>query len=182
VIERDTVGTQATEEALPMNQILVTYLDAEFFGEYQALRDQLMDVISDDDLGYAVGGTSPTLGTLCREIGEIEHSYVESFKTFSQAFDFRHPDPRVEASVVALRAWYTELDRDLMAALDALTEADTTSRRITRGDFDQDYFSPLPTEQLDVYREALLIFYGKVSVYLKAIGVTLPRQWQAWIG
>jgi hypothetical protein len=40
----------------------------------------------------------------------------------------------------------------------------------------------LPTEQLDVYRGALLIFYGKVGVYLKAIGVTLPPQWQAWIG
>ena len=165
-----------------MNPILATYLDAEFFGEYQALRDQLMDVISDDDLSYSVGGTSATLGALCREIGEIEHSYVESFRTFSQNFDFRHPDPQVDASVAALRAWYTELDRDLIAALEALTEADTTSRRINRGDFDEDYFSPLPMEQLDVYREALLIFYGKVSVYLKAIGIPLPPQWQSWIG
>ena len=165
-----------------MNPTLATYLEAEFFGEYLGLRDQLLDAISDGDLGYEVGGTSPTLGALCREIGEIEHSYVESFRTFSQNFDFRHPDAWVEASVAALRAWYTELDQDLMAALEGLTEADTTSRRITRGDFDQDYFSPLPTEQLDVYREALLIFYGKASVYLRVLGKPFSGQWQGWIG
>jgi hypothetical protein len=27
----------------------------------------------------------------------------------------------------------------------------------------------------------LLIFYGKASVYLKALDKTLPEQWQAWI-
>jgi hypothetical protein len=166
----------------PMNPILATHLTAEFFGEYQALRDQLMEIVSDDDLGYRVGGTSSTLGALCREIGEIEHSYVESLRTFRQDFDFQHPDPRIETSVAALRAWYAELDRDLMAALERLSEADLTSRRIVRGDFEEDYFSPLPTEQLDVYREALLIFYGKASIYLRALGTTFPPQWQAWIG
>ncbi len=166
-----------------MNPILATYLEAEFFAEYQALRDQLMEIVSDDDLGYGVGGTSSTLGALCREIGEIERSYVESFRTFRQDFAFRHPDPgTVETSVAALRGWYAELDRDLMAALETLSEADLTSRRIVRGDFEESYFSPLPTEQLDVYREALLIFYGKASVYLRALGRTLPPQWQAWIG
>jgi hypothetical protein len=44
------------------------------------------------------------------------------------------------------------------------------------------YFSPLPKAQLDVYREALLIFYGKVTVYLHAIERPLPGQWGDWIG
>jgi hypothetical protein len=55
-------------------------------------------------------------------------------------------------------------------------------RRIIRGDFDEEYFSPLPKIQLDVYREALLICYGKVSVYLRAIDRPLPGQWLDWIG
>ncbi len=63
-----------------------------------------------------------------------------------------------------------------------LSEDDIANRRIVRGDFDVDDFAPLPKVQLDVYREALLIFYGKVSVYLRAMGKTLPRQWQEWIG
>ena len=45
-----------------MNQILATYLAAEFFDEYQALRDQLLEIVTDDDLGFRLGGTTVTLG------------------------------------------------------------------------------------------------------------------------
>ncbi len=165
-----------------MDPILTSYLASEFFDEYRALRDQLLDIVGDEDLAVSLGGTSATLGALCREIGEIEHSYVESFRTFRQDFDYRHPDAAIETSVLALRGWYAELDRELMAALETLSEADVMSRRILRGDFEEDYFSPSVTEQLDVYREALLIFYGKASVYLRAMGKTLPPQWKLWIG
>jgi len=51
-----------------------------------------------------------------------------------------------------------------------------------RSDFDESFFSPLPKEQLDTYREALLIFYGKVSVYLKSMGKTRSKEWRDWIG
>ena len=165
-----------------MNSILAAYLPAAYFDEYQALRDQLMEIVADEDLRYRVGGTTVTLGALCREIGEIERSYVESFRTFRQDFDYRHPDPLIETSVAALQQWYADLDRDLMAVLETLSEADTTSRRIVRSDYDPGYYSPLPTEQLDVYREALLIFYGKTSIYLRGLGKTFPPQWQLWIG
>jgi len=46
-----------------------------------------------------------------------------------------------------------------------------------RGDF-----KLRPAIQLSIYNEALLIFYGKASVYLKAMGKTLPEQWEDWIG
>jgi hypothetical protein len=59
---------------------------------------------------------------------------------------------------------------------------DLTRRRIVRGDFEVGHFSPSIREQLDVYREALLIFYGKASVYLRALDKTLSPQWQTWIG
>jgi hypothetical protein len=165
-----------------MNQTLAIYLEDTFLDEYQALRDQLIEILSDDDLGVRVGAASATLGALCREIGEIEHSYIEAFRTFRQDFEYRHPDPRMEASVAALKEWYAALDRDLMTALEELSEADVSSRRITRLDFEEDYFSPLPIKELDVYREALLIFYGKASVYLRAMDRALPPQWQHWIG
>ena len=50
------------------------------------------------------------------------------------------------------------------------------------GDYGVDDFSPLPAQELDIYREALLIFYGKVSIYLRLMGRELPRHWQEWIG
>ena len=165
-----------------MNSITASYLVESFFPEYQGLRDQLMEILRDEDLGIRLGGGTASLGALCREIGEIEHSYVESFRTFRQDFSYRNPDPDIEDSVAALKAWFAQLDRDLMAAVQALSEDDIANRRIIRGDFDQEYFSPLPKAQLDVYREALLIFYGKVTVYLRAIERPLPRQWADWIG
>ena len=164
-----------------MNSTLSDYLTAEFFEEYQALREQLLDLVEDEDLRISLGGTSPTLGALCREIGEIEHAYIDSFRAFRQDFSYRHPQGDVEASVAALRAWYGDLDRQLNAALEALSSEDMT-RRIVRADFEEDYFSPTPTEQLDVYREALLIFYGKASIYLRALSKPFPDQWRAWIG
>jgi hypothetical protein len=69
-----------------------------------------------------------------------------------------------------------------MASLEGLSEDDIANRRIVRSDFDIDDFAPLPAVQLDIYREALLIFYGKVSVYLRAMGKTLPKRWVEWIG
>jgi hypothetical protein len=165
-----------------MNSIVRVHMPATFFSEYQALRDELMEILSDDDLGFRVGSTSASLGALCREIGEIERSYVESFRTFRQDFDYRDPDPRLEGSVGALSSWFAELDRELTAAVATLSEDDIANRRIVRNDFDISDFSPLPNIQLDIYREALLIFYGKVSVYLRAMGKTMPGHWPEWIG
>lgn len=163
-----------------MNSLVEVHMPATYFGVYQELRGELMAILSDDDLSVRVGGTSASLGALCREIGEIEHSYVQSFRTFRQDFDYHNPDPLLETSVGALTSWYAELDRELTAVVAALSEDDIANRRIVRGDFDS--FSPLPNIQLDIYREALLIFYGKVSVYLRAMGKPLPGHWQAWIG
>lgn len=158
------------------------HLRVTYFAEYQGLRDQLMELLTDRDLEFGLGGVTASLGVLCRDIGEVEHAYAESFRTFRLDFTYRHPDPQVERSVAALSSWYAQLDRELVEALDGLSEDDIATHRIVRSDFDIGDFSPLPPVQLDIYREALLIFYSKVSVYLKAMGRPLPEQWRAWIG
>ena len=165
-----------------MNSIVRDHLPATYFAEYQLLRNQLMELLTDDDLAFRPGAATFSLGELCREIGDIEHSYVDAFRTFRQDFAWHNPDPLMERSVVALKAWYAELDRDLLAALEELTEDDNANRRVKRGDFGVDDFSPLAAQELDIYREALLIFYGKVSIYLRAMGRELPEHWKAWIG
>jgi hypothetical protein len=164
------------------NSLVRDHLPATYFYEYQQLRAQLMEMLDDSDLRFRVGGASRGLGELCREIGEIEHAYIESFKTFTQNFRYRNHDPSLETSTSALIAWYAELDQELMEALRGLSEEDIEGHKIARSDFDFDDFAPLPKIQIDTYREALLIFYGKVSVYLRAMGKTFPRQWIEWIG
>jgi len=165
-----------------VNPLLNDHLKATFFEGYQSLRGQLLAILADDDLAFDLGGQTVALGALCREIGEIEHAYVESFRTFTADFTYRDEDPRLERSVEALVAWYADLDREMAAVLETLSEDDILGRRIVRGDFDAEFFSPLPRVQLDIYREALLIFYGKVSVYLRAMGRPLPGDWSDWIG
>ena len=159
-----------------MNRLMKEYF--HFFEMYQALRNQLMSVLTDADLAFQVSENNPTLGALCREIGEVEASYLESFKSFKQSFAYRNETPGLDSSVVALTKWYTELDQDLKITLEALTDDDLDNRVINRG---PDFNLP-PQIQLEVYKEALLIFYGKVDVYLKAMGKERPEQWQEWIG
>jgi hypothetical protein len=39
-----------------MNAIVSEHIPATYFREYQALRDELMDLVTDDDLGHRLGG------------------------------------------------------------------------------------------------------------------------------
>ena len=66
---------------------------------YAPLRDELMSVLTDEDLAFTPGGKNPTLGELCREIGETEYAYVQSFKTFSTDFSYRTNDDELACSV-----------------------------------------------------------------------------------
>jgi len=97
-----------------MNHVMRDYYP--IFAMYQALRTQLMDLLTDEDLEYRAGGTNPTLGALCRELGETEHAYIESFRTFTHDYSYRYPEPTLEGSVRALSSWFAELDRDLKTA------------------------------------------------------------------
>lgn len=157
-----------------MNSIMTTYWPT--FERYQAIRSQVMDTLTDADLVYSPGGENAPLGALCVEIGETEHAYIESLKTFRCDFSYRNPDRDLGNSVERLKAWYAELDRDLRATVNALTDTDIQTRAVDRGGW-----SLPPNIQLDVYKEALLIFYGKVSVYFKALSKPRPQQMIDWI-
>jgi hypothetical protein len=138
------------------------------------MRQELLDSLSDADLAFNPGGLNMTLGALCREMGEVDHSYLQSLRTFKQDFAYRHADPRVETSVAALRAWYGVMETDMKATLSALPEADL-KKMIDRG-------FPVPVDvQMDIYLQALLIFFGKVSIFLRAMNRPLSKAWIAWI-
>jgi hypothetical protein len=143
----------------------------------QALRYQLMEVLDDEDLTFSPGGDNPTLGGLCREMAEVEQSYIISFQTFEQNFDYRIEEAELESSVAQLAGRFEVMDHELKAALSTLSEEDIQKRLIDRSG---GFVIPVMV-QVHIYREALLIFYGKVSVYLKALGKTMPEQWQDWI-
>ncbi len=140
------------------------------------MRTELMDSLTDADLAFTPGGTAMTLGALCREMGDIEQSYLQSFKTLKQDFANKNTEAGIETSIVKLKAWYQQMDADMQAALAALSD-DELSKQIDRGGG-----SMMPLEiQLDVYLQALLIFFGKASIYLRVMNKSLPKNIQDWI-
>jgi len=158
-----------------MNSLMSDFFPT--FQLYQAMRDQLMATLTDADLGYTPGGANPTLGVLCRTIGEVERAYIDSFKSFALDLSYRSTTPGLEHSVAQLVAWYADLDAELKATIQALSQEDISGQQVDRGGF------KLPLQiQLYVYQEALLIFYGKAMVYLRAAGIAPPQQLQEWIG
>jgi hypothetical protein len=76
-----------------------------------------------------------------------------------------------------LAVWYAALDQELEDVVSKLSQDEIDHRKVDRGGD----FLLSPQIQLDVYKEALLIFYGKSSVYLKALDKELPDQWREWI-
>ena len=142
----------------------------------QELRRQFLEVLSDADLGFRPAPECLALGELCREIGEVQQAYVESFRTFRLDLSYRH-QAEVSRSVETLAAWYARLDRELETVLEGLEEVDL-GRRVDRGNG----FMPPVEVQFHIYREALLIFYAKAHVYLRALGKRVTGPWQWWIG
>jgi len=151
---------------------------AEAYGILQmafGIRDDLFTLLSDDDLAYRING-NPTLGELMRDMGDVQRSYVDSFETLTQDFSRKSGDPALATSLEALKSWYHALDAELLQTLEGFDEAAAQSSLIQRG------FPMSLGAQIHTMREALLIFFAKITVYLQAMGKTLPDRWRAWIG
>lgn len=141
-----------------------------------ALRTGAIEKLTDAELAFSPGGNALTLGELCKEMGEVERSYTDSVKNYTQNFDYKHADTSVTTSLEKLQAWYTELDTEMKAALEAVTE-DGLKKLIDRNSFE------VPIDvQMDIYLQALLIFLGKATIYLRAMGKELPENLAQWIG
>ena len=116
-----------------------------------------------------------TLGALCREMGEIEHSYEQSLKTFQQDWSYHNTEADLESSVARLKAWFQTLDDEMQATITTFWDEDG-NKTIDRG-------GPVTVEfQLDVYLQAVLIFLGKSTIYLRAMNKQLPPFFEEYIG
>jgi hypothetical protein len=156
-----------------------TLIESEFpLHETQRIRYDLLRVLTDSDLAYRLPGDNPTLGGLCRECGEIEYCYIQSFKTFKLDWSYHAAEPDLVTSVARLQAWYRALDDEFESVLRGFSEEDLHNKQIDRGNG----FTPSPFVQFQIYREALLMFYAKASVYLKALQKTVNAEWQAGVG
>ena len=144
----------------------------------QSIRYDLLRTLTDSDLAYKLPGDNPTFGELCRQFGEIEHSYIQSFKTFKHDWLYGTAEPELATRVALLEAWYRTLDDEFETVVRGFSEEDLHHKQIDRGNG----FTPSPFVQFQIYREALLMFYARASVYLKALQKTVNAEWEAGVG
>ncbi len=139
------------------------------------MRTQLLDTLNDAELAFSPGGQNMTLGALCREMGETQYAYIQSLKTFQQDWSYRNDEAGLDSSVAQLKAWFQMLDDEMKATVEAFSDEDT-QKTIGRGGF------ACPVKlQLDVYLQALLIFFGKATIYCKTMDKTLPQPMREYI-
>jgi hypothetical protein len=141
-----------------------------------AMRTTLLSSLGDADLAFTPGGQNVPFGELIREMGDVEFSYVESLKTFSQDWSSHNSTVGLAESVEKLAAWMQLLDEQLKSLVESFTDEDL-SKTVKRGEY------AVPVEmQLDIYLQAILIFFGKATVYLRAMERALPDGWKEYIG
>jgi uncharacterized damage-inducible protein DinB len=145
---------------------------------HHSMRDHLLTVVSDADLAYKPPGRNPTLGELLVELGDIQGVYTHSFETFTLDWTHRQLPPPDPITIDTLRAWFEAQDDAMKQALDRFTPEELQVERIDRGHG----FIASPFVQHEIYREAVYIFYGKLSVYLKALERNAGEQWATWVG
>jgi hypothetical protein len=145
---------------------------------HHSMRDHVLTLVSDADLSYQLPGRNPTLGQLLVEMGELQGVYTHSFETFELDWSHRQLPPPEPITIASLRAWCDAQDVAMKAALDRFTDEELRIDRIDRGHG----FVASPFVQHEVYREAVYIFYGKLSVYLKALERDAGEEWAAWVG
>ena len=145
---------------------------------HHSMRDHLLTVVSEADLAYKLPGQNPTLGELLVELGNVQGADTHSFETLTLDWRHRHVPPPVPITIASLQTWFVAQDDAMRKALSRFTNEEAQIDQIDRGHG----FIASPFVQVQIYREAVYIFYGKLSVYLKALERDAGEEWAAWVG
>jgi hypothetical protein len=145
---------------------------------HHSMRDHLLTVVSEADLAYKLPGQNPTLGELLVELGNVQGVYTQSFETLTLDWRHRQVPPPAPITIASLQTWFVAQDDAMRKALSRFTDEQLQVDQIDRG---HDFIAS-PFVQVQIYREAVYIFYGKLSVYLKALERDAGEEWAAWVG
>jgi len=144
--------------------------------EVRGMRLQLLDILSNADLAFSPGGQNITLGALLRKMGDLEHSYIQSLQTGVRDLSYHNTEAGLESDITRLKAWFQALDDEMLDTISAFSNEDLT-KRVDRGGFHSTV-----EREVDHYGEAILIFFGKATIYLKAMNKPVPESIENTIG
>ena len=144
--------------------------------EVRDMRSQLLDILSNADLAFSPGGQNITLGALVRRMGDLEHAYIQALKTGVQDWSYHNTQAGLESDITRLKAWFQALDDEMLDTISTFSSEELT-RRVDRGGF-----SSTVEREVDHYGEALLIFFGKATIYLLAMNKPVPESIENTVG
>jgi uncharacterized damage-inducible protein DinB len=154
-----------------MNSTIETLVP--MFDAMKVMRSEWLDALTEADLAFNPGGQNLTMGALLHEMCEVNAAYIESLTSGKHAWA---KQPMASPQTLdGLRAGFAKQDEALTAALNAFTD-ETIQKPIDRDGY------PMPVEmQLQAYMQALLIYFAKATIYLRAMDKPLPEKLREWI-
>jgi hypothetical protein len=154
----------------------VLYAGVEFIAEaLHEMRGKVLTSLTDADLEFAITG-NPTLGELLADFASVEDSYANSFTDLKQDWSSYKPMPAL-TSVTAYQATFNASFSKVKTALSGYTTEQGKTVTVNRGGWE-----PTLIQQFDTYAQAVLIIFGKLTIYLRAMGKELPERWTEWVG
>lgn len=156
----------------------VNQIERDFFGLLDMthqVRDQAIATLDSQDLAFSLPGCKP-LGEVVQTLGDVETSYTRSFATMKQDLSVQAAGRERVTSGEAAIEWLHGLDEQLKGAVSKLSDEDL-AKPVDRGGWQMPAMANFHT-----YREAVLITFGKLDCYLRALGKGLPEEWIVWVG
>lgn len=152
------------------------YKGIEFIAEaFHDMRRQVISGLTDADLAFTLPG-NPTLGEVLADLAGIEGNYADSFTSLKQDWaTYQRPQP-LSTTADYLAAFDGTFGK-LRSALSGYSFEQGKTVTVNRGGWE-----PTLVQQFDTYAQAVLIVFGKLDVYLKALGKPLPERWGEWVG
>lgn len=154
----------------------VLYDGISFIAEaFHEMRAKLVGSLTEADLAYALPN-NPTLADQLADLLGIESSYAQSFASLEQDWTAYQRPAALPTPAAYLDAFDGSFAK-LKGALSAYTPEQGKTVNIKRGGWELSL-----VQQFDTYAQAMLIVFGKLDVYLKALAKPLPERWAEWVG
>jgi hypothetical protein len=141
------------------------------------MRNGALERLSDTDLQFSPGGDNLTLGELFKQSGELQHTYIQSLITLKQDWAYQNEEPGLATNLAQLTHWFEQLDQQMQDVLAQLDESDL-QKQVDRS---KGSIRPI-ISQLDIYTQTMLIFFGKIVIYFRAMQKPLPPSIAEYIG
>lgn len=141
--------------------------------EWHSMRKltlDLLEVIPEEKLDFAIDKNMGSLGKQFRHIGDVQLCYSEAIKTGKISFSNYKRDYSIENSREKLKNFLEEVDKEMLKLI-----AENPKSEI-------DWFGDklLLENHIDALIQHEILHQGELIVYARTLELTFPKSWSMW--